>query len=288
MVATKLFFENPKYGILSYSIGVANSHGACMRTVQRSVFLNGLLADASNGTLMPADMNRSYVWKKEHVETLFDSIMKKIPIGSFLLWEPNGKADLRTLSRSRLGPINQEAVPSAHNPINLLLDGQNRLATLVWLCSMDQDVEFSDLSVEEKATWASGEVLVFDAKSKSIIFVPKAEAALGLRMPGWMVMRGVSEKHSLAGNRNLRRLYDQWEKEEEAQDIETFLEDYDRACAAFQDAQVTVTVIQDATADEARSIFLRICRVGVQMSQADFDRAVGWGKRESPAASLER
>lgn len=43
-----------------------------------------------------------------------------------------------------------------------------------------------------------------------------------------------------------------------------------------REARTVETLIQNATAEEARHAFLRICRVGVPMSQEDFDRAVGW------------
>jgi hypothetical protein len=43
-----------------------------------------------------------------------------------------------------------------------------------------------------------------------------------------------------------------------------------------QRSSYNTTTISDATADEAKYAFLRICRVGVPMSEADFDQAVAW------------
>lgn len=245
-----------------------------MRTIQRSCFLGSLLADASSGILMPADMNRPYVWEKEHVEALFDSILKQIPIGGFLLWQPNNKADLSTLSRSRLGPIDKATNVQAYAPVCLLLDGQNRLASLLWLAMVNPVFDTAQLSPAEHETWASGSALVFDGATNSVIFVPKNEADEGLRLPAWALMPSVVSQNTT--NKLLRSRYDKWEAHHTDQQIEDFVTRFDDAVNVFREARITVTTIEDATAEEARSIFLRICRVGVQMSQEDFDRAIGW------------
>ncbi|WP_410950823.1 DUF262 domain-containing protein [Pseudomonas sp. S1(2024)] len=258
-----------------------------MKTVQNACFLASLLADATTGRLMPADMNRPYVWEKAHVETLFDSILKQIPIGSFLLWQPNGKANLSQLSRSRLGPVAILKDVQSHTPLSLLLDGQNRLATLMWLANMRPDLVTAQLSGTEKATWGSGEALVFDGDTGSVIFVPSALAQEGLRVPAWMLMRSISAEQSVATQKGLRQLYLHWETFKSEHEIDLFLTQFEAAAEAFRDARVTVTTIEDATAEEARAIFLRICRVGVQMSQVDFDRAVGWTPKPPADVSPE-
>ena len=256
-----------------------------MRTVQNACFLTSLLADAATGSLMPADMNRPYVWEKEHVETLFDSILKQIPIGSFLLWQPNGKAYLSQLSRSRLGPVAVMADVQSHTPIRLLLDGQNRLASLLWLAAMHGQCATASLAGAERATWGSEDVLVFDGETGSVIFVPKTLAEEGFRLPAWLLMSAISVQQSVAAQKVMRTLYAQWERIKPEHEIDQFLLKFEAAAEAFRDARVTVTTIEDATAEEARSIFLRICRVGVPMSQADFDRAVGWAPKATTDVS---
>lgn len=256
-----------------------------MRTVQNACFLASLLADATTGSLMPADMNRPYVWEKEHVERLFDSILKQIPIGSFLLWQPNGKADLSQLSHSRLGPVAAMADVQSHAPIRLLLDGQNRLASLLWLAAIHGQCASTTLAGTERATWGSEETLVFDGDSGSVIFVSKALTEEGFRLPAWMLMSAISVQQSVAAQKVMRQLYTQWESIKPEHEIDQFLLKFEAATEDFRDARVTVTTIEDATAEEARSIFLRICRVGVPMSQVDFDRAVGWSPKTTAFVS---
>ena len=66
--------------------------------------------------------------------------------------------------------------------------------------------------------------------------------------------------------------------EDQADDVVRF---HDQCSTSFRDARTTVTIIERATAAQARSAFLRICNVGVQMSVEDFDKAVGWAPEET-------
>jgi biotin synthase-related radical SAM superfamily protein len=80
-------------------------------------------------------------------------------------------------------------------------------------------------------------------------------------------------------NMNLiRKAWDVWtnEKGYPEDQVEDMIKFHDKCADAFRDARTAITIIENATPDEARSAFLRICRVGVQMSQEDFDKAVNW------------
>lgn len=45
---------------------------------------------ASNNYLLPA-IQRKFVWEREQIETLFDSIMRNYPINSLMLWKITDK-----------------------------------------------------------------------------------------------------------------------------------------------------------------------------------------------------
>lgn len=244
-----------------------------MKTNQSACFLFSLMIDAFKGRMMPAAMNREYVWDKHDVETLCDSILRNIPIGSFLLWQPGAKADLRKLSRARLACIEDSSLDSA---LGLLLDGQNRLATLIWLSRLDESTELNGLSTRERMTWCAEERLVLDGETGRIIFVPVSEAQKGLRLPAWALTPSLTEEHGKRTKRLVMERYDQWKDQFDEATIDRFIDLHESACDAFKMARTTVTIIEDATVEEAREIFTRICRVGVQMSQEDFDRAVAW------------
>jgi|GEM_PF-2717361 len=68
------------------------------------------------------EFQRGFVWKVKQVKDLFDSLIKKYPIGSIIIWETKQKIDAR--------PINGEKLP---NRRYLILDGQQRMLSLYYL-----------------------------------------------------------------------------------------------------------------------------------------------------------
>ena len=70
------------------------------------------------------EIQRKYVWGKEQVRALIDSIYKGYPSGSMLLWKTY------PLPRTREAPISRGAGEPAPEPSHLLLDGRQRLTSL--------------------------------------------------------------------------------------------------------------------------------------------------------------
>ena len=69
------------------------------------------------------EFQRGYVWRVANVKCLFDSLVKKYPIGSFVLWETTQNIDARTINGAKL--------PKKKF---LILDGQQRILSLYYLC----------------------------------------------------------------------------------------------------------------------------------------------------------
>ncbi len=89
-----------------------------------------------NHYALPA-LQREFVWKPEQICTLFDSIMKGYPIGSFLFWklEPETARDFKfyTFMRDyheRNNPYCEEFPVQTSGPEIAVLDGQQRLTSL--------------------------------------------------------------------------------------------------------------------------------------------------------------
>lgn len=251
-----------------------------MEIKQRSSFLLTLVREVASGRMLPAAMQRPYVWTKDDVLALCDSILSGFPIGAFLAWAPGPKANLADLARGRLGPIPAATKDTAgYNPYSLLLDGQNRAATLAWMMHRPDSAlpDIPDSAKVERETWLDGEVLVLDWAARAVKFVPKAELEVGLRMPAWTLLGNATEDSRISANQHYRRLMrDVWPAYASTTEMDDFIEFWDKACDKFREAQINITVIESATADEARHAFLRISRVGVPMSQEDFDTAVSW------------
>jgi hypothetical protein len=97
--------------------------GTVLSRLNRDIFIPGI--------------QRPYVWEPEQIVKLFDSLMRGDPIKSFLFWElqPGNFEDwdiYQFVRRFRQGDIhNDSATAIANQPVVLVLDGQQRLTSLL-------------------------------------------------------------------------------------------------------------------------------------------------------------
>lgn len=78
-----------------------------------------LLDSIDDGTVVLPEFQRGYVWTRDQVKGLFQSLYKRFPVGGLLIW--NTRADVTALRGSNTAP--------AVN-VKLLLDGQQRVTSL--------------------------------------------------------------------------------------------------------------------------------------------------------------
>ncbi|MNR71401.1 hypothetical protein D3C71_20160 [compost metagenome] len=238
-----------------------------MRIHQNAVFLSGLLKDAQAGSLVPAAFQRPYVWTQADVLALCNSVLKSFPLGGFLTWSPSRGIDLGKVARGRLGPVE----PDAAGIDRLLLDGQNRLATLAWMSREEGTPLPDNLSEAERATWGNGQVLAIDLASRKFSFVAEAEAGDGFMLPARCAFGGAGVNSILRARWNTS-----WAKLPE-EDKNSAMNWLDRdVMDRFRGARVVETFLENATVDEAKEAFLHICKVGVPMSDKDFAAATAW------------
>ena len=86
------------------------------RTVEK------LVGQFMDGDIQLPEMQRNYIWTKEKVRALVDSIYKGYPSGSILLWENDAPVPTHSPAAA---DANRDAKPSI-----LLLDGQQRITSL--------------------------------------------------------------------------------------------------------------------------------------------------------------
>lgn len=95
-----------------------------------------VLSRINRDVLIPG-IQRPYVWETEQIIRLFDSLMRGYPINSFLFWElrPENFGDwdiYKFVRHFQQGDIhNDKANPSGEHPAVLVLDGQQRLTSLL-------------------------------------------------------------------------------------------------------------------------------------------------------------
>lgn len=81
--------------------------------------ISTILDHIDSGHMALPEFQRGYVWNREQVRGLFDSLYKRHPVGGLLVWATESKS---AVSRGD-GPL-------AAGVVKLLLDGQQRMTTL--------------------------------------------------------------------------------------------------------------------------------------------------------------
>lgn len=78
-----------------------------------------ILDSVDNGTVVLPEFQRGYVWTRDQVKGLMQSLYQRYPVGGLLIW--NTSADTTEL---------RGAAPSGSETVKLLLDGQQRVTSL--------------------------------------------------------------------------------------------------------------------------------------------------------------
>ena len=84
-----------------------------------------LISKVEDGTLKLPAFQREFVWPIEKTIDLLDSIARRYPIGTFLLWQTNE----RLRSVKQIGGLELPETPAGENT-RYILDGQQRITSL--------------------------------------------------------------------------------------------------------------------------------------------------------------
>jgi hypothetical protein len=84
-----------------------------------SVKISTVLDHIDGGHMALPEFQRGYVWNRDQVRSLFDSLYRRHPVGGLLVWTTESKS----AAHRGYGPI-------ASGVVNLLLDGQQRITSL--------------------------------------------------------------------------------------------------------------------------------------------------------------
>lgn len=238
-----------------------------MRIHERHDFLGEYVRRASRSEFGIAAFQRPFRWTKLDVEAFLASVMDELPVGSFLTWTlTDAQRDRGLLSKGRVGPVAHD-----RSVETLVLDGQNRLSTIVWAARraeapVDPACPYSR---EEIDVWLGDEVLVADVEERRMHFVPSSAARAPKRYPMGDVMAatllGIARPLELLAGMEAAGVADG--------DFNWFL---DAIPNAFRSKKTVVAEIMNASADEAFDVFLRICRTGQPISDEDVEAAQRW------------
>ncbi len=246
-----------------------------MRVEQTSSFLLDIVSRCSKGEYGLAPFQREYAWNRNDVESLLKSLMKKWPVGSFTMWTPTEPGMYPT--KGRLGPLEHP-----ENVNELILDGQNRLASLIYASLLQTAPAHPEhpYSEREIEVWFGDEILVADFETKSISFMSPEAAWTNTRAPFGEIMDAAVFRRKRQID-VFNRMLDMGMSDE------SFNWLVDTVPNRVREARVTVTRLLDATLEEARECYMTICRAGQAISDEEFDRAFAYGNNTPDASTTK-
>lgn len=89
------------------------------------VDFSDILDEIEDGSILIPTFQRDFVWDNTRIREFIDSILKGYPVGSLVFWDP-AQARFKTL-----GNISGLEVKSQSNPDAYVLDGRQRLSSLI-------------------------------------------------------------------------------------------------------------------------------------------------------------
>lgn len=205
-------------------------------------YLREIYAKINNGQYAIPVFQRDYVWKKEQVLELFDSISKGYPIGTIILWKPT--PDLIIKSKDILTDQKKEMPVPAY----YVLDGRQRLTAFYGTVSSDpnKDECFK---------------LGYNLESESFEFLKGNKREV-------LPLSDIYETFSLLGK--LQGFMEM----EDTDKGKLYVERAKRMNAVLQGYVIGEIFMTDCTLDEASIVFSRINSKGTEISKAFMLQAI--------------
>jgi len=216
-----------------------------------SIKIDKLIGRIEDGDIKIPAFQRGFVWNQDQVVSLIDSIYNEYPIGSILLW--NSHERLKS-TRNIGGFLIPEREPEY--PVNYVLDGQQRLATIYAVFCKDryEAPDNNQYNLDPKIF-----DIYFDLEEEK--FVVEED------------LIGVHANLKLSSLFDIEKFYDEVEK----------LDGNNRKFArkiqsTFQNYEVPVITTNKRTKEEVGIIFERINNTGTRLTTLDLMIAWTWGE----------
>ncbi len=209
--------------------------------------LQSILLDIKNGSIHIPSFQRDYVWNKDDIKNLFDSIKRKYPIGAVLFWSPDNELGG---FKDRIGSY---YVNSFSKNLTYILDGYQRLSTLFGCLTNPNRTEL-DRNIEE---WNEYFNLFYDLDEDAFVYIrPKIEPK-PFQIPVYLLMNS-------SDFRKYARL--NFEQIDDESLINKYYDRADDLSRTFSDYQIALVDINNATIEEAVEIFSRVNSKGQDIS----------------------
>lgn len=218
-----------------------------IRTSNRT--LTSLLQYIKQGSIQVPQFQRGFIWERDNVKNLFDSINKGYPVGTVFLWKPSDKSD--SLTQSKLGAY---TIPREGQQDYYVLDGYQRLSSL-FSCLYNGDTDNISCDSDMLGKFFS---LYYDANSNEFVYISRKTEPKYWQFPlNVMLVASDFRKYYR------EHLEVQCKNEEEKERI---LDKADGFCSRLLDYNILCTEIENADINQAADIFSRINKEGTKVT----------------------
>ena len=216
------------------------SNGSQTRTevVPEVVFLGKLVERIAAGKIRVPRFQRAFVWKQPDLHALLDSVLRGFPIGSILVWDTEEIIE----TTQRVGPV--DVSPRPDGLVGYLLDGQQRVSTLVGTLRLPEEVE----STVDQVDWR----VYCDLENQEFVRAPRG----GVEPQHFPVRSLLNTAGFIAACRRIESDVDDGTR------AQRWLNEADRLANAFRDYQLPLIHIREADLDSAVTVFARLNRRG--------------------------
>ncbi|MBZ4651052.1 DUF262 domain-containing protein [Thermosipho sp. (in: thermotogales)] len=199
-----------------------------------------LIEELGEGALGLPEIQRSYVWNRPQARDLVDSLYREYPSGLILLWKPKEFPELRepTLDEDR-----------KKAPDFLILDGQQRLTSLIKIFSGEIDVYFN---VEEES------FQIYNQKLKA--------------NPLWISVKDVINKGAVKVWRELKTQLDSFLFQTDDSKLDVYL-DRLSSLEKIKEYRYPVMIIHTDDYEEITESFIRVNSRGTRLREAELAMA---------------
>jgi hypothetical protein len=211
--------------------------------------IDRLIKRIDEGDIKIPAFQRGYVWKQNQVIELLESVVNEYPIGSILLW----KSSDRLKSTRNIAGYNIPEKDDAY-PVNYVLDGQQRLASIYGVFS--QVVKQEDDTSKYNPNLDIFEIY-YDFEKKN--FLPKDE--LGSPDVSIHLRKLLNVTTLISALSNLKN---------------EFHEDAQNLASQFLNYNIPLVTIENRKREDVGIIFERINNTGTRLSTLDLMTAWTW------------
>lgn len=200
------------------------------------------------GDILLPKFQREFVWERDQIIALLDSVARNFPIGSILLWQ--SRQELR--SEHRIADL-EIKLPKPEYPVNYLLDGQQRLSTICGALFWNGH--------RPDSRWN----LAYDLREKTFIHLesledpPLHQIRVNKLSDPAVFFKHVSSLDTLSAN----------DKEELKKQAELLFN-------RFKDYKIATVTLGDMSIQDVAPIFERINSTGTPLTIVDLMRAATW------------